>query len=101
MIADTKAGADASPVGRIRAIAGAILAPLSFVVLWLAPLPLETEAHRLVAIFAAVLIAWVSEVVPVAVTALMIGPALVVCGVSRRHAAGPPSRIEVRVELPR
>lgn len=80
-------GDDATPPGRTRWWAGAILAPLAFVVLWLAPLPLETEQHRLVAIFAAVLIAWVSEVVPVAVTALAIGPLLVVCGVTNASTA--------------
>lgn len=77
-----KEAGDESPVGRTRAIAGAILAPLSFAALWIAPLPLEAPAHRLVAIFAAVLIAWVTEVVHVAVTAIMIGPALVLCGVT-------------------
>ncbi|PCC68831.1 SLC13 family permease [Nannocystis exedens] len=78
----------------VRGIAGGILAPLAFAALWLAPLPLEPRAHHLVAIFAAVLIAWVSEVVPVAVTALMVAPLLVVCGVTDaasafRHYADP------------
>jgi sodium-dependent dicarboxylate transporter 2/3/5 len=85
-------GDDATPPGRARWTIGAVLAPLSFVVLWLAPLPLDTEQHRLVAIFAAVLIAWVTEVVPVAVTALLIGPLLVVCGVTNtafRYYADP------------
>ncbi len=45
------------------------------------PLPLELRAHRLVALFLAVIIAWVTEVVPVSVTALAIGPLLVVFGV--------------------
>lgn len=70
-----------------RRAAGLVLAPLAFVVLWIAPLPLATEAHRLVAVFAAVLIAWLSEVVPVAVTALMIGPLLTVCGVASADEA--------------
>ncbi|MDQ3033375.1 MAG: DASS family sodium-coupled anion symporter [Myxococcota bacterium] len=80
-------GTDPSPPGRARWIAGAVLAPLAFAVLWVAPLPLEAPAHRLVAIFAAVLIAWVTEVVPVAVTALMIGPLLVLCGVTSAATA--------------
>lgn len=73
---------------------GAIGAPLAFVVLWLAPLPLETEAHRLAAIFGAILIAWVTEVVPIAVTALLIAPLLVVtevagAGDAFKHYAAP------------
>jgi len=80
--------------GTARERAGALLAPIVFVVLLVAPLPLEPAAHKLVAIFAAVLVAWLTEVVPIAVTALMIGPLLVVTGVSDpadafRHYADP------------
>ncbi|MEQ8459559.1 MAG: SLC13 family permease [Sandaracinaceae bacterium] len=79
---------------RTRVLAGAIGAPLTFVVLWIAPLPLEEPAHRLAAIFGAVLVAWVTEVVPIAVTALLIAPLLVVTGVAEakesfRHYADP------------
>jgi sodium-dependent dicarboxylate transporter 2/3/5 len=73
---------EADGPGRVRAIAGGVLAPLALVVLWIAPLPLEGPAHRLVAIFAAVLIAWVTEVIPVAATALAIGPLLVIAGIA-------------------
>lgn len=80
--------------GRGRRIAGAILAPLAFALLWVAPLPVSAAAHHLVAIFAAVLVAWVTEVIPVAATALLIAPLLVVCGVTGpadafRHYADP------------
>lgn len=80
--------------GRWRTRVGAVLAPLAFVGLWVAPLPLEAPAHRLAAIFGAVLILWVSEVVPIAVTALLIAPLLVVSDVARpseafRHYADP------------
>lgn len=61
---------------------GALLAPLVFVALWWAPLPLSTPAHRLAALVGAVLVAWVTEVLPVAVTALLIGPGLTVLQVS-------------------
>lgn len=79
---------------RTRTIAGAIGAPLAFLVLWLAPLPLEQDAHRLAAVFGAVLVAWVSEVVPIAVTALLIAPLLVMTEVAEpkeafRHYADP------------
>ncbi|MBC7173888.1 MAG: anion permease, partial [Polyangiaceae bacterium] len=65
-----------------RRTVGAALAPLAFIGLLAAPLQLEPRAHRLVAIFAAVMIAWVCEVVPIAVTALAIGPLLVVMDVT-------------------
>lgn len=54
----------------------------TFAILWIAPLPLEPAAHHLVAIFGAVLVSWVTEAVPLAATALMIAPLLVVCGVT-------------------
>lgn len=80
--------------GRVRALVGAVGAPLAFAALWLAPLPLETPAHRLAAVFAAVLVAWITEALPIAVTALMVAPLLVVTGVARpgeafRHYADP------------
>ncbi|HEX5657929.1 MAG TPA: DASS family sodium-coupled anion symporter [Polyangiales bacterium] len=53
-----------------------------FLALWLAPLPLSPSAHRLAAIAGAVLIAWVTEVVPLPVSALALGPLLVMTGVS-------------------
>jgi len=69
---------------------GAWLAPLVFVVLWFAPLPLSTEAHRLAAIAGAVLVAWVTEVVPISVTATLIGPAMVLAGVTSAKKAFAP-----------
>jgi sodium-dependent dicarboxylate transporter 2/3/5 len=60
---------------------GAWLSPAMFIGLWLAPLPLDTSAHRLTAITGAVLVAWVTEVIPVAVTALLIAPALTMAGI--------------------
>lgn len=79
---------------RARAWIGAAGAPLVFLVLWLAPLPLEEPAHRLAAIFGAVLTLWITEVIPIAATALLIAPLLVVCGVSTpkesfKHYADP------------
>ncbi|MBX3274010.1 MAG: SLC13/DASS family transporter [Sandaracinaceae bacterium] len=77
-----------------RAWAGWIGAPLVFGALWLAPLPLEPGAHRLAAIFAAVLALWLTEAIPIAVTALLIAPLLVVCGITTpgnafKHYADP------------
>ncbi len=65
-----------------RTRAGFVWAPLIFVVLWFAPLPLEQPAHRLAAVFGAILVAWLTEMVPIAVTALLIAPLLVVTEVA-------------------
>lgn len=59
---------------------------LALLVAWL-PLPLDFKSHRLAAIFVAVLVAWVTEAVPLAVTALLIGPLCVVTGVADPKAA--------------
>lgn len=78
------------PVSRTRTIAGAVLAPAAFLALWIAPLDLPQPAHRVAAIFAAVVIAWVTEVIPIAITALLIGPALVATGVTDAKSAFAP-----------
>jgi sodium-dependent dicarboxylate transporter 2/3/5 len=63
---------------RIRRRAGVILAPTVFVALLLLPMPgLGPEAHRLAAILATVVILWISEALPMPVTALL-GAALAV-----------------------
>jgi sodium-dependent dicarboxylate transporter 2/3/5 len=61
---------------------GAVLSPLGAVVLWFVPLPLEPNAQRLLAIVWAVLVAWVSEVIALPVTAVLIAPALVLAGIA-------------------
>jgi len=73
-----------------RARAGLLLVPTVFVALWFAPLSLEPRAHHLAAIFTAVVVAWVTEVVPIAVTALLIAPALVAAGVTDAKTAFAP-----------
>lgn len=61
---------------------GLFLAPAVFAALWFAPFPgLEVPAHRLFAVFGLVITLWITEAIPLPVTALL-GPALcVVCGV--------------------
>lgn len=63
---------------RRRRLAGLILAPLVLAfVLWLAPANLKPEAARMLALLFATLVLWVSEALPVAMTA-MLAPALAV-----------------------
>ena len=69
--------------GRGRAIAGATLAPaLGLVLLWW-PMPGVTpEAHRLAGVLAAVVVLWVTEALPLPVTALLGAAACVVLGIA-------------------
>ncbi len=54
-----------------RERAGLVLAPLVFAALWLAPLELDASAHRLAAIMGAVVVLWVTEAIPMAMTAFL------------------------------
>ena len=63
---------DAESPSRTRAIIGSTLAPALFVLVLLLPLPsLSPEAHRLAAIMAAVVVLWVTEALPMPVTAIL------------------------------
>jgi sodium-dependent dicarboxylate transporter 2/3/5 len=62
---------------RQRRTAGLFLGPAGFLVRLFAPLPLADPAHKLAAILAMMVVLWVSEALPLAVTAL-IGPVLAV-----------------------
>jgi len=57
---------------RVRTIAGLALAPLLFAVVLLLPLEsLKPQAHRLAAILAAVVVLWITEAIPLPLTALI------------------------------
>ena len=76
---------------RTRRGLGLLLAPLAFVVLWWAPIAvLTSQAHRLAAIFGAVVILWTTEALPIAATALLIAPAMVAAGVCGAEVAFAP-----------
>ena len=63
---------------RIRAPLGFALAPILALAILLSPMPaLSTEAHRLAAIAALVIVLWISEAIPLPVTALL-GPVLAI-----------------------
>lgn len=62
---------------RRRRTAGLFLGPLVLIALIAAPLPVPGPAHRLAAILAMMVVLWVTEALPLAVTAL-IGPVLTV-----------------------
>jgi sodium-dependent dicarboxylate transporter 2/3/5 len=75
---------------RRRRSVGLVLGPIALVVLVLAPLPIAAPAHRLAAILMMMVVLWVTEALPLAVTAL-IGPVLaIVLGVApARNAFAP------------
>ncbi|MBI2827957.1 MAG: DASS family sodium-coupled anion symporter [Acidobacteria bacterium] len=60
-----------------RRTVGLVLGPLAFVMLLAAPLPVPGPAHRLAGILAMVIVFWVTEALPLPVSALM-GPVLAV-----------------------
>jgi sodium-dependent dicarboxylate transporter 2/3/5 len=60
-----------------RRTVGLFLGPLVLVALLIAPLPVAGPAHRLAAILAMVIVFWITEALPLAVTA-MLGPVLAV-----------------------
>jgi sodium-dependent dicarboxylate transporter 2/3/5 len=75
---------------RRRRTAGLFAGPAVLLVLLLAPLPLDAPAHRLAAVLAMMVVFWITEALPLAVTAL-IGPVLaVVLGVVPARAAFAP-----------
>lgn len=68
---------------RYRRRAGVVLAPAVFIGLLLLPMPgLSGPAHRLAAILGAVVVLWISEVLPMPVTALLGAVAAVVMRVA-------------------
>src|SRR5215470_3419620 len=57
--------------GRGRRLAGFVSAPLVFAGLWIAPFDLPVPAHRLAAVLGAVVVLWISEAIPMAMTAFL------------------------------
>jgi sodium-dependent dicarboxylate transporter 2/3/5 len=67
----------------LRNRAGFVLAPLAFVILLMLPMEgMKPEAHRLAAVMAAVVILWITEALPMPVTALLGAAAAVVLRVA-------------------
>jgi sodium-dependent dicarboxylate transporter 2/3/5 len=73
-----------------RRRAGLVLAPLAFAAAWAAGGGLEPAAHRLAAILAAVVVLWITEAIPMAVTAFVGVAAAVVLGVAPASEAFAP-----------
>jgi sodium-dependent dicarboxylate transporter 2/3/5 len=75
---------------RRRRTVGLIAAPAALLLLLVVPMPVPAPAHRLAAILAMMMVLWITEALPLAVTAL-IGPVLaVVFGVAPARTAFAP-----------
>jgi len=72
---------------RRRRTVGLALAPAVFFLLLLLPLPLPAAAHRLAAIFGLVVVLWITEALPVTITALLGPIAAIVLGVADARTA--------------
>ncbi len=73
---------------KARQTIGLILGPIVFFAMYFAPLPLERNQHTLAAILAFVIVYWLSEAIPIPVTAVL-GLALAVLLTSRMSARTP------------
>jgi len=62
---------------RARQTVGLVLGPLAFLIVLASPTGLPSQAHRLAAVFALVVVFWITEAIPLPATALL-GPALTV-----------------------
>ena len=62
---------------RHRGVAGLLLAPPLFVAVWWLAQDLDPPAQRMAAVLASVMLLWMTEAIPLAMTALL-GPALAV-----------------------
>jgi solute carrier family 13 (sodium-dependent dicarboxylate transporter), member 2/3/5 len=56
----------------------------------LLPLGLPDDAHRLAAIFVMVIVLWVTEAIPIAITALLVAPMMVAAGITDAKTAFAP-----------
>ena len=82
LIAGTVLGvASAFVLMRFRVLSE-IATPLAFAVTWWTPLAVERPAHRLAAVLAGVVVLWITEAIPMAVTAFVGVAAAVVLGVA-------------------
>jgi len=75
-------GAGLDPFDLWRQRSGFVLAPLAFAAAWRASSGLAQPAHRLAAILAAVVVLWLTEAIPMAMTAFLGVAAAVVLGVA-------------------
>lgn len=76
---------------RLRRWAGLLAAPVAFAVILALPLPgLRPEAHRLAAVIAGVMLLWITEALPLPVTALVGASACVILRVASAKAVFAP-----------
>ncbi|MGH9887076.1 MAG: SLC13 family permease [bacterium] len=88
---DTSEPLGSESASLVRERVGLVLAPLAFGALWLAPLAaLSPEAHHLAAIMGAVVVLWVTEAIPMAMTAFLGVAGAVALGIAPASVAFAP-----------
>src|ERR671915_1243450 len=71
---------------RARQTTGLILGPIAFLIMYFLPLPLDRSQHTLAAILTFTIIYWLSEAIPIPVTAVL---ALALCVLFNVPDVGP------------
>lgn len=75
---------------RWRRRSGLVLAPLAFAAVWWTASALPVPAHRLAAVLAAVVVLWITEAIPMAITAFLGVAAAILLGVAPAQEAFAP-----------
>ena len=86
-IAEQKLSAAEERFERARRTAGFVLAPLASIVVFLLPLDLPQIQHNVAAVLAGVIVAWVTEPIPIPVSGLIGASVLVLLGVGGDEGA--------------
>ncbi|HET6688870.1 MAG TPA: anion permease, partial [Rubrobacter sp.] len=71
---------------RIRQTTGLFLGPVAFLIMYFLPLPLPREQHTLAAVLTFAIVYWLSEAIPIPVTAVL---ALALCVIFNVPGVGP------------
>jgi len=75
---------------RWRRHSGLVLAPVAFAAVWWGAAALPMPAHRLAAVLAAVVVLWITEAIPMAITAFLGVAAAILLGVAPANEAFAP-----------
>ena len=72
---------------RVRRTAGFVLAPLTTIIIFLLPLDIPQEQHTVAAVLGGVIIAWITEPIPIPVSGMLGASVLILLGVGGEDGA--------------